>query len=187
MKRVMALALVFFCPLSFLTVSNAQTSRNKTQLLPYDDADGYSVLSSIIDGSTTKLKSESVSIFRQTISEEASRSVRFQCSGSVPAEFKSAAEDFDKKARTRFLLKQEFSIRNKYRFVAQSQQGASTSATFSLSAVGFDETKDHAVALVRHIVHNGGTIGGSLSFHFLRKTGQRWQEATEILKCGRIY
>ena len=182
LKGSMVLLLSAFC--LFLTVSNAQT--DKKQLLPYDDADGYTVLSSIIDARTNKLKSEPVSIFRQTISEEAFRGVRFQCSGSIPAEFQSAAEDFDKKAKTRFLLKREFSIRKKYKFVAPSQ-AASTSATFSVSAVGFDETKDHAVAIVRHIVHSGGTIGGSSTFYLLRKVGQSWQEATEIPQCGRIY
>jgi hypothetical protein len=77
------LALVFFCPLSFPTVSNAQTSTNKSQLLPYDDTDGYQVLSSIIDASTNKLKSDSVSIFHQTLSEEAFRGVRFQCASET--------------------------------------------------------------------------------------------------------
>jgi hypothetical protein len=197
MKRLMGLALVFFCPLSFLTVSNAQTSPNKSQLFPYDDADGYQVLSSIIDASTNKLKSESVSIFHHTISEEAFRGIRFQCSGSIPAEFQSAAEDLDKKAKTKFLLQQEFSIQKKYKLVALSRetpvnvgnqsQTASSSAMFSVSAVGFDETKAHAIALVRYIVHNGGTTGGSSTFHLLRKTAQGWQEAMEIPKCGRIY
>jgi hypothetical protein len=188
MKRLRVLVLVFFCPLSFLTVSNAQTSPNKIQLLPYDDADGYQVLSSIIDASTNKLKSDSVSIFHQTLSEEAFRGVRFQCSGSIPAEFQSAAEDLDKKAKTRFLLRRELSIQKKYRLVALSRKTpVSGSETFSVSAVGFDETKAHAIALVQYIVHNGGTIGGSSIFHLLRKTSQGWQEATEISTCGRIY
>jgi hypothetical protein len=193
MKRLMMLALVFFCSLSFLTVANTQTSP-KNQLPPYDDADGYQVLSSIIDASTNKLKNNSVSIFHQTLSEDAFRSVRFQCSGSIPAEFQSAAEDFDKKAKTQFLLRREFSIHKTYRLVALSRktpenqpQTASASATFSLSAVGFDETKVHAIALVRYLVLNGGTIGGSSIFHLLRKTSQGWQEATEISTCGRIY
>jgi len=102
MKRLMVLALVFFCPLSSLTVSNPQTSPNKNQLLPYDDADPYQVLSSIIDASTNKLKSDSVSILHQTVSEEAFWGVRFQCSGSIPAEFQSAAEDLTKRQRQSF-------------------------------------------------------------------------------------
>lgn len=197
MKLLMVVALVFFCPLSFLTVSNAQTSPNKNPLLPYDDVDGYQVLSSIIDASTNKLKSDSVSIFHQTLSEEAFRGVRFQCSGSIPAEFQSAAEDLVKRAKTKFLLRREFSIQKKYRLVLLSRktpvdagnqsQTASASATFSVSAVGFDETKAHAIALVRYIVHSGGAIGGSSTFHLLRKTPQGWQEATEISTCGRIY
>ncbi len=197
MKRSMALAPLLSVLWLFLAVSNAQTRPNKNQLLPYDDADGYQVLSSIIDASTNKLKSESVSIFHHTLSEEAFRGVRFQCSGSIPAEFQSAAEDFDNKAKTKFLLQQEFSIQKKYKLVALSRetpvnignqsQTASSSATFSVSAVGFDETKAHAIALVRYIMRSGGTICGSSTFHLLRKTGQGWREATEIPKCGRIY
>ena len=154
-------------------------------------------MSSIIDASTNKLKSDSVSIFHQTLSEEAFRGVRFQCSGSIPAEFQSASADFDKKAKAKFLLRREFSIQKKYRLVALSRktpvnagnqsQTASASATFSVSAVGCDETKAHAIALVRYIVRNGGTIGGNSTFHLLRKADPGWQEATEIPKCGRIY
>ena len=89
-----------------------------------------------------------------------------------------------KEAKTKLLLRQEFSIQKKYRLVALSRttpvnagnrsQTPSASATFSVSAVGF-------------IVHNGGTIGGSSTFHLLRKTSRGWQEDTEIPKCGRIY
>ena len=134
MKRLMVLALVLFCSLSFLTVSNAQTSANKNQLLPYDDADGYQVFSSIIDASTNKLKSDSVSIFHRTLSEEAFAGVRFQCSGSIPAEFQSAAEDFDKKAKTKFLLRREFSIRKKYRLVVPSRKTAVNAGNQSQTA-----------------------------------------------------
>jgi len=64
LKGSMVLLLSAFC--LFLTVSNAQT--DKKQLLPYDDADGYTVLSSIIDARTNKLKSEPVSIFQKRLS-----------------------------------------------------------------------------------------------------------------------
>jgi hypothetical protein len=181
-SRQQTLALVFFCLLSSLTVSNAQTSPNKNQLLPYDDADGYQVLSSIIDASTNKLKSDSVSIpnsFRRGFLGR-SISVLRQHSCGISKRRRRP----HKEAKTKLLLRQEFSIQKKYRLVALSRttpvnagnqsQMASASATFSVSAVGF-------------IVHNGGTIGGSSTFHLLRKTSRGWQEDTEIPKCGRIY
>jgi len=130
-----------------------------------------------------------VSILHQALSEEAFSGVRFQCSGSIPAEFQSASGDFDRKAKTKFLLRREFSVQKKYRFVAHSRttpvnagnqsQTASASATFSVSAVGFDETKAHAIALVRYIVPNGGTIGGNSTFHLSRRADPGWQEAAE--------
>jgi hypothetical protein len=62
-----------------------------------------------------------VSIFHQTLSEEAFRGARFQCSGSIAAEFESAAQDLDKMAKTKLLLRGEFSIQKKYRLVALSR------------------------------------------------------------------
>jgi len=144
-------------------------------------------LSTIIDARTNKLKSESVSIAHQTVSGEAVRGVRFQCAGSIPAEFQGAEEDFDKKAKTQFVLRPQFSIEKKYRLVENQSRTASPSSAFFVSAVGFDENKAHAIALVGYIVHNGGTTGGDSTFHLLRKTQLGWQEAKEIPSCGRIY
>ena len=164
---------------------------------PYEDADGYLVLSAIIDPMANKSKSESVSIVYQTISEEALKGIRFQCSGSFPSEFWKATEDFDRKAKTKFVLQRAFELKKKYVLFASSRasfanagnqtQAESAAGVFSVSAVGFDETKTHAIALVRHIVHIGGTAGGDSSFYLLRKTEYGWHEATEIPKCGRIY
>lgn len=136
-------------------------------------------------------------MFRRTISEENLRAVRVQCSGDIPSEFRGAEEDFDKKAKVKFLLQQKFSIRRKYKLVGLSRvapslteeqvQNGSISDVFSVSAVGFDETRTYAIALVRYMVHEGGTKGGDSTFHLLRKTEKAWQEAPEITRCGRIY
>jgi hypothetical protein len=117
MKGLISFALILFCHLFFISVSSAQIRPNKNQVLPYDDIDGYQVLSTVIDARANEVKSESVPIFHQTVSGEAVRGVRFQCAGRIPAEFQGAAEDFDKKAKTRFLLMERFSLQKKYRFV----------------------------------------------------------------------
>lgn len=186
MKRLMALALSL-CALSlFLTVANAQTSPNKNQLVPYDDADGYLVLSSIIDLRINQGKTEPVSIFRHTISPNKLNALKNECRDKVPAEFEKAAEDFDKKAKTKFLLKERFSLQKKYRFVASSRNSL---GVFSVSAVGFDETKTRAFVLVEYLVRpsNSIVLGGDSSFYLLRKTAAGWKEATEVPQCGRIY
>lgn len=193
-----ALVLLSFCTLMFLPASNTQTKRDKIQLLPYRDPDGYEVLSTIIDGRAKKLMGDSVSIFHQTISEQSLSGVRFQCSGSIPLEFQKAAEDFDRNAKTKFVLRREFSIKKPYVLVAWSRTNTSPAGqpqrqeqagVFSVSPVGFDETRTHAIALIQYIVSPPGSvvIGGSRLFYFLRKTDKGWTEDTEIRKCGRIY
>ena len=74
MKSFVAMAL--FCLCASLSVSDAQTKPKTNQPLPYSDADGYQILSSIIDERTEKMKNGSVLIFHQTVSEEAFREVR---------------------------------------------------------------------------------------------------------------
>ena len=100
MKSFVALAM--FCLCTFVPASDPQTKPKKNQAIPYSDADGYQVLSSAIDAITEKLKDGSVSIFHQTVSENAFAQVRAQCSSRFPREFQSALEDFDKKANTKF-------------------------------------------------------------------------------------
>ena len=171
----------------FLTVANAQTSPNNNQPLPYDDADGYLVLSAIIDLRANQEKTEQVLVFQHTISGEKLSALKNQCADRVPAEFQKAAEDFDKKAKTRFLLKERFSLQKKFRFVAAPT--LKSLGVFSVSAVGFDETKTHAIVLVQYLVRppNSIVLGGDSSFYLLRKTTAGWKEATETPKCGRIY
>jgi len=115
MKRFVALALLF-CLCSFSPASVSQTQATKIELLPYGDTDGYQVLSSIIEARTEKLKNGSVSIFHQTISGDALGEIR-DCASRFPREFQSALEDFDKRAKTKMLLQQHFSIHKEYKFV----------------------------------------------------------------------
>jgi len=146
----------------------------------YDDTDGYQVLSSIIEARTGKSKSRSVSIFYQTVSEDSFREVRAQCTSSFPKEFRSALENFDKKAKTKLLLQEEFSIQKEYRFV-ETMVGVQT-GIHSVSAVGFDENKTHAIVLVQYLVRPAGSmvVGGDTIFYLLRKTDTGWQVVSRI-------
>jgi hypothetical protein len=173
-------------------LSDAQTKPNKNQPLPYSDTDGYQVLSSISNARTEKLKCGFVSVFHQTVSEQDSREVRVQCSSSFPREFESALEDFDKKAKTKFLLQRKFSIRKEYRFV-ETMVGVHSSTKslpgiYSFSAVGFDENKTRAIVLVQYLVRPESIVlGGDTIIYLLRRTESGWQQAADIQKCGRIY
>jgi hypothetical protein len=95
MKSFVALALLF-CLCTFLPASDAQTRPKRNQPIPYRDTDGYQVLSSIFEARTEKLKNGSVAIFHQTVSGDAPREIRAECSSRIPTEFQSALEDFDK-------------------------------------------------------------------------------------------
>ena len=185
MKRFVALALVCLC--TFATASDRQTKPKKNQAIPYSDADGYQVLSSVIDARTEKLKDGSVSIFHQTVSEDAFAEVRAECSNRFRGEFQSTLEDFDKKAKTTFLLQREFAIHRDYRFV-EAVVGVQT-GIYSMSAVGFDEDKTHAIVLVQYLVRPAGSIilGGSRAFYLFRRTSTGWQPAADIPACGQIY
>jgi len=193
MRGAIAAALSFFCLFAFLPVSNAQTKPKHKQLLPYDDPDGYLVLSAIINAKTKDLRGDPVSIFYRTVSEEGFRGVRLECSNNFPKEFQGALADFDKKGKTKFLLQRQFSIQKKYRFVetAVHVQAPTESfrGTYSVSAVGFDESKTHAIVLVEYLGGYDDRIvwGGDTRFYLLRRTANGWQEATDVQTCGRIY
>jgi hypothetical protein len=186
MKSFGALA-VSFCHCAFLWASNAQIETKKNQPLPYADTDGYRVLSSIIDARTEKLKNGSISIFRQTVSGDALAEIRAECSSRFPGEFESALKDFDKRAKTKLLLQQKFAIRKEYKFV-EAMVGVQT-GTYSVSAVGFDENKTHAIVLVQFLVRPPSrlVLGGDSTFYLLRKTETGWQQAGDVPKCGQIY
>jgi len=78
MKSFVAVALLS-CLCTFLPTSEAQTQAKKNQPLPYTDADGYQVLSSIIDSRTEKLKNGPVWILHQTISGDTLGEIRAEC------------------------------------------------------------------------------------------------------------
>lgn len=186
MKSFVALALLS-CLCTFLPTSEAQTQAKKNQPLPYTDADGYQVLSSIIDSRTEKLKNGPVWILHQTISGDTLGEIRAECSSRFPGEFQSALEDFDKKAKTRLLLLQRFSIHKEYKLV-ESLVGTQ-GGTYSVSAVGFDENKARAIVLVQYLVRPSGSVvvGGDTMSYLLRKTETGWQRVEDVPKCGRIY
>jgi len=186
MKSFVALALLF-CLCTFPPTSAAQTKQKKNQPLTYTDADGYQVLSAVIDTRTAKLKTEPVFIFHQTVSEGTLTELRTQCSSRIPGEFQSALQDFDKKAKTKLLLQPQFSIRKEYKFV-QTMVGVQT-GIYSVSAVGFDENKTRAIVWVQYLVRPPGSVilGGDKMLYLLRRTETGWQRDTDASKCGQIY
>jgi hypothetical protein len=186
MKRFVALALLF-CLFTLSPASDAQTRPKEKPVAPYGDSDGYQVLSSIIQSRTEKAKSTFVSIFYQTISAADFKEIRSDCLSRFPGEFQGALEDFDEKTKAKLLLQQQFSIGKQYKFV-ETPVGTRT-GIYSVSAVGFDEKKTRAVALVQYLVRprESPILGGGKTFYLLRRTETGWQEAADIPRCGHIY
>jgi hypothetical protein len=186
MKSFVALALLFFLCTSS-PASDSQTNPKAKPIAPYGDSDGYEVLSSVIDSMTEKTKSTSVSIFHQTISAADFKEIRTECTSRFPADFKGALEDLDKKAKTKLLLQKQFSIHKEYKLV---QTAVGTRAgIYSVSAVGFDEKKTRAIAVIQYLVrpHQSPILGGGKTFYLLRRTETGWQQAPYIPACGHIY
>ena len=185
MKSFVALALLYsIC--FFVPKSDAQTQSKKKQPAPYTDTDGYQVLSSIIEARTEKSKAGPVAIFHQTVSGDAFGEIRAECSSRFPAEFQSALEDLDKKAKAKMLLQQQFSIHKEYKFV-ETMVGVQT-GIYSVSAVGFDQNKTRAIVLLQYLVRPpGDVVGGDKMLYLLRRAQTGWEQAADVPKCGRIY
>ena len=152
----------------------------------YDDAEGYKVLSALIELRTKDAKVESVAIFRRTIAQQTVSELLTDCTSKIPAEFQIAGKNLEQSAKIRRQLQREFSIRERYQLVGNSV--GNSEGVFSFSVVGFDEARNHAIALLEYLVHPTDSImGGDSTFYLLRKTENGWQQAAEVPKCGRIY
>jgi hypothetical protein len=174
----------------FAAQEGAQTKIQNRPPPVYDDNDGYEVLSVVLNARIAKQKNETVRISSGTSSGDRVMQMRGQCSG-IPAEFQSASEDFDEKAKTKLVLRKEFYLKKKYELEYANRASTNPSVhpgVFYVGAVGFNGTKTRAIALVEYIC---GSLCGDSSFYFLRKSGKRWEEAPEVQRevraCSRIY
>ena len=203
--RIEILAVGLLCSLLVLPGPHAQTKHQKTQPPLYEDRDGYEVLSVLLNTGIDIWKNETVRIHPLTPSGKYLAEIKAQCS-VIPAEFQTASEDFDKQIRTRFLLRQRFSLKKTYQLAAPVAASPPTdedkalskaefgrlirerirSGTYYVAAVGFDDKRTRAVAFVEYIC---GNLCGDSMFYFLRKSEKGWEEARDVkvTDCGRIY
>jgi hypothetical protein len=128
----------------------------------------------------------SVPIFHQTVSGDAVGEITAECSSRVLGELQTALADFDKKAKTKFVLQQQFPMHKEYKFV-EAMVGVQV-GIYSLSAVGFDEGKTRAVVLVQYLVRPPSSLvlGGDNLIYLLRRTATGWQQVADVPKCGRV-
>lgn len=169
----------------------AQTSSEPGKLAEYADADGYVVLSALLDQYAPP---HSILIISPETSSEIAAGSFDSCEG-IPDEFKVAARDFDERNKRPLRLTKRFQLRTAYNF-ADSMKRGSPSATspgeqelpphlsermvYVVSAVGFDAARTHAIAYVA--LFCGAECGGG-GYHLLVKGKSGWKEVEHSPVC----
>ncbi len=199
-QALMVLAIGLLGSVLCVTGTHGQAKRHKEQMPIYDDGDGYKVLSVVLNARSEKWKNETIKIDSRTAPPRSVVEIKAQCSG-IPPEFQSASEDFDKKVKTRLLLRKRFTLRKKYELVFTSATAGINqpenkeearkrirSGTYYVTAVGFDEKRTRAIAFVEYIC---GSLCGNSLFYYLRESADGWEEAQDVppkvQSCGQIY
>jgi hypothetical protein len=162
----------------------------------YDDAEGYAVLSMLLGSASQETHAAAIRINLVTHIESVSGTHSLEDCMKIPDEFREAANDYERRARTAYVLKNKFSLKTPYDLVGESRITGSgfksppatgkdiseriSSGTFYLSPVGFDANHTHAIAYKNYLCGNLCGWGG---YHFLVKNFGRWEEAKDISGC----
>jgi hypothetical protein len=162
----------------------------------YDDAEGYTVLSTLLGSASQETHSAAIRINMLTHVESSGGVNSLEDCMKIPEEFREAANDYERRAKTAYLLKNKFSIKTPYDLVGESRITGSglrnppatgkdtaekiSSGTFYLSPVGFDASHTHAIAYKNYLC---GNLCGWGAYHLLVKNGDRWEEAKDVVGC----
>jgi hypothetical protein len=170
----------------------SQTSTVPAKLLTYADPEGYAVLSQLIDKAFPSKTSE-IDI-SGTTSRGEFVGITEGCL-KAPDEFSSALKDFHEKNESKMRLADGFSLKSKYnlkdepdvitppRSTPNDQQldEKFVPRTFlTVSAVGFDESKTHAIAYVGAYC---GVMCAGGAYYLLAKGKDGWKEIPDSRKC----
>jgi len=192
MKRFSAWLLLSLSGIAFAAASHAQEKPKAARIQQYDDADGYQVVSAILNSSTERSNAKTISIYAYTAPAKTIEAIMSHCEKQMPDDFQDAKEDLLDRSAARFRLDRKFSIRADYRLVnapVRGDGGTYAEGIFSISAVGFDRTRTRAIVLVEHLIRPNGSlaVGGSSIFYLLRKSEKGWHVVEDVQKCGRVY
>lgn len=186
-------ALVFL--LMVATLAAGSNSGQTDKLKMYDDADGYAVLSKLLEPQGVGSETTVVDIVSPTVSAKEMWHRLGDCV-QVPDEFQAAAKDFDGKATTRLELEDRFQLGVKHEIVkprpitpsdyaklratGRTNFPQASNGWYYVAAVGFDADKTHAIAYVNFLC---GTNCCGGTFHLLKKGARGWEEVKNIVKC----
>ena len=162
----------------------------------YEDPEGYAVLSTLLSGAGEETHAAAIRINMVTHVESASGVNSLEDCMKIPEEFREAANDYERRAKTALVLRKKFVIKTPYDLAGESRitgtgvrqppatgtdiSGKLSRGTFYLSPVGFDANHTHATAYKNYLCGNLCGWGG---FHLLVKNGGRWEEAKDVNAC----
>ena len=162
----------------------------------YDDAEGYVVLSMLLEGESQQTHAAVIRINMVTHVESVSGAHSLEDCMKVPDEFREAANDYERRAGTALVLRKKFTVRTPYDLAGESRitgtgvrqppaTGADNSqristGTFYLSPVGFDAHHTRAIAYENYLC---GNLCGWGAYHLLVKNAGRWEEAKDVNAC----
>jgi hypothetical protein len=162
----------------------------------YDDAEGYAVLSMLLGNGGQETRATVIRINMVTHVESVSGAHSLEDCMRVPEEFRDAANDYERRARTALVLRKKFTLRMPYDLAGETRitgfgmrNPTSTengiaekiaSGTFYLSPVGFDANHTHAIAYENYLC---GNLCGWGAYHLLVKNAGRWEEAKDVSGC----
>jgi hypothetical protein len=190
-RRIPILAAV--CVVSCAAVLFAQTAPESSKVADYEDADGYSVLSVLLDHEHS---ASDHSFQISPITASGMKPDSFQsCTGRIPAEFSAAVNDFRDKNRQNWHLSKKFNLKFGYKFADLASKRQPLAPTpnakelppalfddriFEVSAVGFDASRTHAIAYVAVFC---GPDCTSAAYHLLVKEKEGWKEFVSSPVC----
>jgi hypothetical protein len=187
--QITKLAIALAVCVTFAGVVHSQNT-SETRVQPeYNDADGYAVLSALIE----RMHSVNDSLFQlapQTVSGITPDS--FDSCKRIPAEFKSAAVDFREKNQQSWRLLKKFNLTFKFVFADEVNRDLPPPApgeqefqlppdpVVSLSVVGFDASRRHAIVYLA-VVCGPECRGGG--YYLMVKNKYGWTEAVDSPAC----
>ena len=179
MRRMGLLMLAFLCLLACTAFLFAQTDSEHQKLVEYGDSDGYAILSVLLEHHHNSSTTPALKISRETDSGLGADAFDV-CSRSVPDEFKPAAGDFTEKNKQHLRLQKKFNLSFRYEFSHSRSPGSAGKPLYWVSAVGFDNSRNHAIAYVA-MGCGLNCFGGT--YYFFRKEKGIWKEVDGTKEC----
>ena len=162
----------------------------------YDDAEGYAVLSMLLDGARQETHASVIRINMVTHVESVSGAHSLEDCMKVPEEFREAANDYERRAGAALVLRKKFTLTMSYDLAGETRISGTgvrqppatgtgnsqkiSTGTFYLSPVGFDASHTHAIAYENYLC---GNLCGWGAYHLLVKNTGKWEEAKDVPAC----